>query len=318
MNRVYYVYVLFRPWDGSPCYVGKGKGARWLAHEERGGNPRRNKHLANIIKKAKRLGLEIPKIKVRQYLTETEAFETEIALIAAIGRGKGLLVNITIGGDGASTRFGPQSPESRAKKSAAMKTKWADPEFRTRQLAKANDAERRAKQSISMKARWADPEFRSNQKQNRKPSPTQFKPGHQLSHEALLNLSKSRSASWTEERRLKARAIMIGNKYGQGVKPSAETRTKKAKKLKNIWADPHQRATRIASMNAAITPELIAGKSEKMKQLWTDPQYRVNQKLGSEIARSKRPEPLYKRKPWVALGISQSAWYRRRKNGKQL
>jgi hypothetical protein len=26
----WYVYVYFTPWDGQPCYVGKGKGGRWV------------------------------------------------------------------------------------------------------------------------------------------------------------------------------------------------------------------------------------------------------------------------------------------------
>lgn len=103
--NAFYVYVLFRPWDASPCYVGKGKGKRWLDHERAGGN-HPNKHLANILIKARRLGLEIPKIKVRENLLEDEAIITEIALIAAIGRGRsGSLVNLTDGGDGVSGRL---------------------------------------------------------------------------------------------------------------------------------------------------------------------------------------------------------------------
>ena len=95
----FYVYVLFRPWDGSPFYVGKGKGRRWLRHDQDGEkNP--NYRLANIIKRSKRLGLEIPKIKVRNGLAEATAFEVEVALIRALGRV--LLVNLTNGGEGAS------------------------------------------------------------------------------------------------------------------------------------------------------------------------------------------------------------------------
>jgi hypothetical protein len=114
----FYVYVLFRPWNGSPCYVGKGRGNRaklhlWL------GRRHYNRHMANIIAKAKDLGLDIPCCIVRSGLTEEVAFETEIAFIAAIGRKKngGPLVNLTDGGDGASGYT--HSAEGRANMSAA-------------------------------------------------------------------------------------------------------------------------------------------------------------------------------------------------------
>ncbi len=90
-SRVFYVYVLFRP-NGTPCYVGKGKDDRWLRMRRR-----HNKHLSGIIKAA---GGEIPSVKVRDGLSEHEAFDIEIALIAAIGReaNGGPLVNLTDGG----------------------------------------------------------------------------------------------------------------------------------------------------------------------------------------------------------------------------
>lgn len=98
MLKCFYVYVIFRPWDGSPCYVGKGKGDRWRQF-----GARSNRHLLRIIAKAQRLGLDLPIIKVRENLTEAEAFQTERAFIAAIGRGKrGPLVNLTDGGEGVS------------------------------------------------------------------------------------------------------------------------------------------------------------------------------------------------------------------------
>lgn len=106
----FYVYIIFRP-DGRPCYVGKGHGDRWT--RTRGlGNP----HLARIITKA---GDDLPRVKIRDGLTEAEAFEIERALIKAIGREKdgGPLVNLTDGGEGL---FNP-APEVRAKKSAALK-----------------------------------------------------------------------------------------------------------------------------------------------------------------------------------------------------
>ena len=141
--RVFYVYVLFRPWDGSPFYVGKGKGTRWA---RRGSS--RNPYFRNIVQKAERLGVEIPKIKVRQGLTEAEAFETEISLIAAIGRSpNGPLVNMTDGGDGVANL----SAESRQKISHTTKARMADPVARAKQSRQAT--ERQSSEEIRMAAR---------------------------------------------------------------------------------------------------------------------------------------------------------------------
>jgi len=101
-ERRFYTYVLFRPWNGVPCYVGKGSGKRAQEHVALG-EKHYNARLACIIAKSKRLDLEIPIVKIRENLTDAEAIETEIAFIAAIGQGKkGPLVNMTAGGDGLS------------------------------------------------------------------------------------------------------------------------------------------------------------------------------------------------------------------------
>jgi len=102
--RVFYVYILF-DLRGVPLYVGKGKGDRWYAHEssERHNNRHNNTYLRAVVREAKRLKRRLPRVKIREGLTETEAFATEIALIAAIGRkdlGTGPLANLTEGGDG--------------------------------------------------------------------------------------------------------------------------------------------------------------------------------------------------------------------------
>jgi hypothetical protein len=135
-DPVFYVYVLFRL-DGSPCYVGKGAGDRWLEHE--GGRfSRTNRHLNSIIRKARAVGRELPKIKLAEGLTEERAFELERIFIAVIGRQHegGPLANLTAGGDGISglvftdehranlslARMGkPLSEEHKAKTSATMK-----------------------------------------------------------------------------------------------------------------------------------------------------------------------------------------------------
>jgi hypothetical protein len=113
LRRDFYVYVLFRPWDGSPCYIGKGHGSRWKHHEQMAASGKHyNKHLAHIVVKANG---ELPKVKIRQALTSAEACEIEIAFIKAIGRqiDGGPLVNLTDGGDGKQNYVTP--PETREK-----------------------------------------------------------------------------------------------------------------------------------------------------------------------------------------------------------
>lgn len=103
----YYIYMYFRP-NNTPCYVGKGRGNRWLVHLKRSTNP----HLAAIIKKA---GSFIPHVKLIERLTSREAYILERAFILVIGREVhgGPLVNLTDGGDGsrgvATPRFSKAS-----------------------------------------------------------------------------------------------------------------------------------------------------------------------------------------------------------------
>lgn len=103
LEPIHYVYIIFRPEDGSPCYVGKGSvGDRVNDHISKAMAGRhRNKNLSSIIRNANG---DVPNLIVRDCLTEQEAFETEISLISAIGRKKsgGPLTNLTDGGEGVS------------------------------------------------------------------------------------------------------------------------------------------------------------------------------------------------------------------------
>ncbi len=111
-QRAYYVYVLLRP-NGSPFYVGKGKGRRIKVHTldaQRG-------HVClkcNIIRKLWRAGADFTYSIVFSTDDEQEAFDYERRLIAAIGRE--YLANQTDGGEGTSN----PTDDTRNKRRAAL------------------------------------------------------------------------------------------------------------------------------------------------------------------------------------------------------
>ena len=88
MNN-YYTYAYLRE-NGTPYYIGKGKGYRAFRKKGKSINP--PKDAARIL-------------FLKQNLTEDEAFKHEIYMIAVFGRkdlGTGILRNLTEGGDGVS------------------------------------------------------------------------------------------------------------------------------------------------------------------------------------------------------------------------
>ena len=101
----FYTYAFLRL-DGTPYYIGKGKGNRAF-RKRRGFNTPKDTSRILILKKD---------------LTEEDAFKHEIYMIALYGRkelGTGILHNRTNGGDGPSGLI--QSEESRKKISEAFK-----------------------------------------------------------------------------------------------------------------------------------------------------------------------------------------------------
>lgn len=109
MSGKFYVYVFFDE-SGTPIYVGKGTGKR-----DRRYHPG-------------------PKVRVREGITENEAFETERALIRAIGRKpNGPLLNLSDGGEGISGyRY---TVEQRARVSAGAKRRGISPETIAKMIA---------------------------------------------------------------------------------------------------------------------------------------------------------------------------------------
>jgi hypothetical protein len=102
-ERRFYVYAYLRK-DGTPYYIGKGKGNRI-----------RGKH-----------SIAVPPLERQKILfaglTETEAFEGEIALIHCLGRidiGTGCLRNRTRGGDGVAGNVLTESSKEKIRKARA-------------------------------------------------------------------------------------------------------------------------------------------------------------------------------------------------------
>jgi len=111
MNN-YYTYAYLKE-NGTPYYIGKGKGNRCF--DGRGKNCNLPKDRSKII-------------KLKKNLTEKEAFKHEIYMIAVLGKkcdGTGILMNIADGGNAPPKMHGNASPtkrpEVRAKIGAANK-----------------------------------------------------------------------------------------------------------------------------------------------------------------------------------------------------
>ena len=88
-EMVFYTYAYLRV-DGTPYYIGKGKGYRAYCKGKRTFAPPKDRNRILILK---------------QNLTEAEAFKHEIYMIAVLGRkdlGTGILHNRTGGGEGCS------------------------------------------------------------------------------------------------------------------------------------------------------------------------------------------------------------------------
>ena len=106
MENQYYTYAYLRE-DGTPYYIGKGKGRR--AFNKGKGEIRPPKDLTRIL-------------FLKKNFTEEEAFKHEIYMIDVFGRkdlGTGILHNKTDGGEGGSNVV--CSDETKRKKSEAMK-----------------------------------------------------------------------------------------------------------------------------------------------------------------------------------------------------
>jgi len=97
---MFYTYAYLRE-DKTPYYIGKGKGNRLYDHRGKNCIPPKDK--SKII-------------KLKQNLTEDDAFKHEIYMIAVFGKkcdGTGILMNIVDGGNAPPKMYGNNSPTKR-------------------------------------------------------------------------------------------------------------------------------------------------------------------------------------------------------------
>jgi hypothetical protein len=129
----YYTYAYLRE-DRTPYYIGKGKGNRI--------NSTHRKHI--------KLPPHERRIILKQNLTEAEAFQHEIYMIAVFGRkdlGTGILINRTIGGEGISGRV--VSEETRNKIAEANRNRSPETIEKIRQASLNMSQEQKDKISLS-------------------------------------------------------------------------------------------------------------------------------------------------------------------------
>jgi hypothetical protein len=206
----YYTYVYLRE-DGTPYYIGKGKGKR--AYNKSKGEVRPPKDKSKII-------------FLKQNLTEEEAFKHEVYMIAVFGRkdlGTGILHNKTNGGDGTSGWVPTEewkkklsevnkgklySEEYKKKMSEILKGRIISEETK-RKMSKPKTEETKRKMSKANKGA-NNPNYGKSHSEETKRKISEGMKGRKLSEETKIKMSKPK----TEETKKKMSSAQIGNKKG--------------------------------------------------------------------------------------------------------
>jgi hypothetical protein len=215
----YYTYAYLRE-DGTPYYIGKGKGKRAY---------RRDGRICPTPKDDKKI------IFLKQNLTEEESFKHEIYMIAVLGRidlGTGILRNLTDGGDGVSGMV--VGEETRLKLSSMRKGKPKSEEHKRKiKESKQNISEEtRRKQSESAKGKKVSDETRRKLSEINK--------GKIMSLESRRKISEAhRGKIVSDETRRKLSEINKGENsfyYGKKGKDNPNYGKKRTKNTKNTMS----------------------------------------------------------------------------------
>lgn len=139
LKKISYVYLIKLP-DGTPLYVGKGRGLRIAMHAKK----THNKKVAEAYVVHGTLPIEI----LHEGLTDREALDLEKQAIVRIGRApKGSLVNLTDGGQGCAGTI--VSEETRRRRSKTRRGMKMSPEYCLAMKISNNRPERKAQKRAS-------------------------------------------------------------------------------------------------------------------------------------------------------------------------
>jgi len=242
-SKEFYVYI-YRDLDGTPIYVGKGKGLRWKLHIQGRGHNKRLTYTLNKRLEEDNVTL-IPEIIIS--INEDHSFLLEKVLIEMFGRQDlktGSLFNYSDGGEGPSGRITSEetknkirnsnlgrviSEETRAKMSKSRPIGWKRSEEHTTKLLKANigrvhSEEQRRKASERATGKPCLPETREKLRL--------INTGKKASEETRAKMSEAtKKQVFTKERSLKISAAR------KGYKATPET----CEKLRLANSKPHER-----------------------------------------------------------------------------
>jgi hypothetical protein len=285
----FYVYVLFRP-TGEPCYVGKGCRSRFHHHERH----THNRHLANIIAAA---GGSVPKIKVRENLTDAEAIETEVALISAIGRKirGGPLVNMTDGGDGLS------GPKSAAHMEAIRLAKIGKPPTKAQEAQYAaqrgKPLSRAALEASAAKTRGVPLSAETKAKLRIANEGAPLTEARRLAYAARRGLRHSEATkaaiSSANRGQKRSEAICLAMSIARLGKLQSDEQAAASLKRRGLALTAATAAAAIVNRGKAKPEAWRIAQSERARRLWQDPAFRARRGLApmnSELKESHEQE----------------------------